>query len=87
MLDLPPLTSENEEKCSEGETRTHNLADDPDEDPEQHQLEQSQPDRRLFIQLLTANDRTFRCFERGSRAKFYSSKPSLDQTRRVKWRR
>jgi integrase len=26
VLDLPPLTSENEEKCSGGETRTHNLA-------------------------------------------------------------
>jgi hypothetical protein len=26
VLDLPPLTSENEDKCSGGETRTHNLA-------------------------------------------------------------
>jgi integrase len=26
VLDLPPLTSENEEKCSGGEIRTHNLA-------------------------------------------------------------
>ena len=26
VLDLPPLTSEDEEKCSRGETRTHNLA-------------------------------------------------------------
>ena len=26
VLELPPLTSENEEKCSGGETRTHNLA-------------------------------------------------------------
>ena len=26
VLDLPPLTSENEEKCSGGETRTLNLA-------------------------------------------------------------
>jgi integrase len=26
VLDLPPLTSENGEKCSGGETRTHNLA-------------------------------------------------------------
>ena len=26
VLDLPSLTSENEEKCSGGETRTHNLA-------------------------------------------------------------
>ena len=26
VLRLPPLTSENEEKCSGGETRTHNLA-------------------------------------------------------------
>ena len=25
-LDLPPLTSEKNEKCSGGETRTHNLA-------------------------------------------------------------
>ena len=39
VLGLPPLTSENEEKCSGGETRTHNLAVPPDEDPEQHQLE------------------------------------------------
>ena len=57
VLDLPQ-TSENEEKCSGGETRTHNLADDPDEDPEQHQLEQSQLDRHWFIPLLTASDRT-----------------------------
>ena len=26
VLDLPPLTSENEEECSGGEIRTHNLA-------------------------------------------------------------
>jgi hypothetical protein len=26
VLDLPPLTSETEDKCSGGETRTHNLA-------------------------------------------------------------
>jgi hypothetical protein len=26
VLDLPPLTSENEKTCSGGETRTHNLA-------------------------------------------------------------
>ncbi len=26
VLELPPLTSENEEECSGGETRTHNLA-------------------------------------------------------------
>ena len=39
VLELPPLTSENEEKCSGGETRTLNLAEDQDEDPEQHQLE------------------------------------------------
>ena len=39
VLDLPPRTSENEEKCSGGETRTHNLAGAHDEDPEQHRLE------------------------------------------------
>ena len=39
VLDLPPLTSENDEKCSGGETRTLNLAAAPDEDFEQHQLE------------------------------------------------
>jgi hypothetical protein len=26
VLELPPLTSENDAKCSGGETRTHNLA-------------------------------------------------------------
>jgi hypothetical protein len=26
VLELPPLTSENDDKCSGGETRTHNLA-------------------------------------------------------------
>ena len=36
---LAPLTTENEEKCSGGETRTLILAGPPDEDPEQHQLE------------------------------------------------
>jgi len=39
VLALPALTSENEPKCSGRETRTHNLAGDRDEDPEQHQLE------------------------------------------------
>jgi hypothetical protein len=39
VLDLPSLTSGNEAECSGGETRTHNLAGAPDEDPEQHQLE------------------------------------------------
>jgi hypothetical protein len=39
VLDLPPLTSENEEKCSGGETLTHNLAAAPDDDSEQHELE------------------------------------------------
>jgi hypothetical protein len=39
LLELPPLTSENEEKYSGGETRTHNLAGAQDEDSEQHQLE------------------------------------------------
>jgi hypothetical protein len=36
VLNLPPLTSEHEEKCSAGETRAHNLAAAPDEDAEQH---------------------------------------------------
>ena len=39
VLGLPSLTSENDEKCSGGETRTLNLAGPPDEDSEQHQLE------------------------------------------------
>jgi hypothetical protein len=39
VLDLPSLTSENEENCSGGETRTHNLAAAQDNHPEQHQLE------------------------------------------------
>ena len=39
VLELPPLTSENEEKCSGGETRTHNLAAALDQDSEQHELE------------------------------------------------
>jgi hypothetical protein len=38
VLDLPPLTSENDES-SGGEIRTLNLADAPDEDSEQHQLD------------------------------------------------
>jgi hypothetical protein len=33
------LTSENEGKCSGGETRTHNLAGAQEENPEQRQLE------------------------------------------------
>ena len=33
------LTSENDDESSGGETRTLNLADDPDQDPEQRQLE------------------------------------------------
>ena len=36
---LPPLTSQNDEKSSGGETRTLNLAATPDEDSEQQQLE------------------------------------------------
>jgi hypothetical protein len=39
VLELPPLTSGNEAECSGGETRTHNLAVPPGQDPEQHQLE------------------------------------------------
>jgi hypothetical protein len=39
VLDLPPLTSENEEESSGGETRTLNLAAAPDDFSEQHQLE------------------------------------------------
>ncbi len=39
VRDLPPLTIQNEEKCSGGETRTHNLAGALDEDSEQNQLE------------------------------------------------
>jgi hypothetical protein len=39
VLDLTPLTSQNDEKCSGGEIRTHNLAAAPDDISEQHQLE------------------------------------------------
>jgi len=39
VIGLPPLTSENDDECSGGEIRTHNLAGAPDEDSEQHQLE------------------------------------------------
>ena len=39
MLDLPPLTSENDDASSGGETRTLNLAVAPDEHSDQHQLE------------------------------------------------
>ena len=39
VLDLPPLTSTNDEKCSGEETRTLNLAGSLEEDEYQHPLE------------------------------------------------
>ena len=39
LLELPPLTSENDEKCSGGEIRTHNLAGPREEGSHQHSLE------------------------------------------------
>jgi hypothetical protein len=39
VLELQPLPSANEEKCSGGETRTDNLAVPLVEDSEEHQLE------------------------------------------------
>jgi hypothetical protein len=39
LVELPALTSDNDEKCSGGETRTHNLADALEQDKYQHPLE------------------------------------------------
>jgi hypothetical protein len=39
VLDLPVLTSTNNEECSGGETRTLNLAGSLEEDEYQHPLE------------------------------------------------
>ena len=39
VVDLPPLSSQNDDESSGGETRTLNLAVPPDEDSHQHQLE------------------------------------------------
>jgi len=39
VRDLPPLTSQNEVKCSGGETRTLNLADPQEGSEYQHRLE------------------------------------------------
>jgi hypothetical protein len=39
VLDLPSLTSTNDEKCSGGETRTLNLAGPLEQDEYQHPLE------------------------------------------------
>ena len=47
VLELPPLTSENEEKCSGGETRTHNLAAPQEPMPYQYPSAKNQEDEGI----------------------------------------